>query len=305
MKFLFGALALSVFAISGCQKDTEILSPANNDDQGAVNAEALSKTDAGNAAGQTLYGLTAPNRLIQFSSDNPGTIISQIQVTGLQRHEKLLGIDFRPANGKLYALGNTSRVYVIDLPSGVATPVGSGPFAPALEGQFFGFDFNPTVDRIRVVSNTGQNLRLHPDLGTVVDFDPNTAGIQPDGRLAFAATDVNKGFQSTVVGVAYTNPDNDPNTGTTLYDIESVRNVLAIQNPPNNGALNTVGALGVNVTKLVGFDIASSGMAYAVLSISGVGSNRLATINLTTGRVTTLGTIGNSQPVTGLAAPLQ
>jgi hypothetical protein len=38
-------------------------------------------------------------------------------------------------------------------------------FMPVLAGTSFGFDFNPTVDRIRLVSDSGQNLRLNPNSG--------------------------------------------------------------------------------------------------------------------------------------------
>jgi hypothetical protein len=37
-------------------------------------------------------------------------------------------------------------------------------------------DFNPTVDRIRLVTASGQNLRLHPELGTVVATDGSING---------------------------------------------------------------------------------------------------------------------------------
>ena len=47
---------------------------------------------------------------------------------------------------------------MVDPARGAAIAVGA-PFTPGTDGTAFGFDFNPTVDRIRVVSDTGQNLR--------------------------------------------------------------------------------------------------------------------------------------------------
>jgi hypothetical protein len=305
---------------------------------------ASAAPSAQGGSGQILYGLTTANRLIQFSSANPCALIGQRNVTGLRKNERLVGIDFRPATGQLYGLGSSSRLYTIDPQSGKATQVGAQPFSPKLEGKFFGFDFNPTVDRIRVVSDKGQNLRLHPDLGTVVDADPNTAGIQPDGRLAYDNTDadgdpvdVNAGRRVRAGGAAYTNPDNDPATGTTLYDIDADRDTLATQNPPNNGTLNTVGKLGVKVNELAGFDIGSSNVAYAALRARGssenddrdaeremeaeargeanedqaarqdgrCGKSQLFTIDLATGRATSLGYIGSRQSLIGLAVPLR
>lgn len=279
------------------------------------------------AAGQIMYGLTTANRLLQFSSANPCLIIAQPRVTGLQKNEELHGIDFRPATGQLYGLGSSSRIYVIDPQSGQATPVVAQPFSPKLQGEFFGFDFNPVVDRIRVVSDKGQNLRLNPDLGTVVDFDPATAGIQTDGKLAYDNTtadndpvDVNAERRPRVGGAAYTNPDNDPATGTTLYDIDAERDTLVIQSPPNNGTLNTVGNLGFKVNELAGFDIGVNNIAYAALRARDgnndadeqttqpngqCGKSQLFTVNLTTGRATFVGYIGSPQSVVGLAIPLR
>jgi hypothetical protein len=292
-------------------------------------------------SGQIVYGLTTANRLIQFNSSNPCVIIAQPRVTGLQKNEQLHGIDFRPATGQLYGLGSSSRIYVIDPQSGQATPVVAQPFSPKLQGKLFGFDFNPTVDRIRVVSDKGQNLRLHPDLGTVVDFDPAAAGIQTDGKLAYDNTDadgdpvdVNAGRRPRVGAAAYTNPDNDPATGTTLYDIDAERDSLVTQAPPNNGTLNTVGKLGFKVNELAGFDIGSTNIAYAALRARGdndkdedraaaemesetrgdaqsnrkngpCGKSQLFTVDLATGRAIFAGYIGSRQSVVGLAVPLR
>lgn len=276
--------------------------------------------------GQRIYALTTSNRLLRFNSTDPCKINFQKKVTGLQKGENLLGIDFRPANGKLYGLGSVSRLYTINPETAVATLVGTGSFTTPLSGKAFGFDFNPTVDRIRIVSDTGQNLRLNPDTGAI-------AGI--DAMLTFTPTDTYAGSQPSIVAAAYTNNDNDPNTGTTLYDIDSKLDILAIQNPPNDGKLNTVGQLGFNTTRLVGFDISTSSIAYAVLM--GVqqdeereaddwengkrkeeeqkgeqrgggrkcGTSLLTTVDLATGKVARVGFIGSLAPVRGLAIPTQ
>ncbi len=125
---------------------------------------------------QDLIALTTSNRLVRLSTVDTCATEPAVKVTGLQPDESLLGIDVRPATGELYGLGSSSRLYRIDPFTGQATAVGVAPFVIPLSGTAFGFDFNPTVDRIRIVSNTGQNLRAHPDLGTVVDFDAIDAG---------------------------------------------------------------------------------------------------------------------------------
>ncbi len=251
----------------------------------------------------TLFAVTVNNDLVSFSDNNACSITSSVGISGLQADEAILAIDFRPANGQLYGLGSTSRIYVLDTISGVATEVGSGPFTPALSGNSFGFDFNPTVDRIRIVSNTGQNLRAHPVTGAIVFVDTS---------LAFAATDVNFGATPSVIAAAYTNPDNDPGTGTTLFDLDSALNILVSQVPPNNGTLNTIGPLGANINSVGEFDISSSNVAYMAVIESGqtrsngrrCGTSSLASVNLMSGAGTMLGAIGTRQPIRGLAVQL-
>jgi hypothetical protein len=259
----------------------------------ALAASFGSITFGSSASAELLTGLTTTNQLVSFDSATPGTINTTVGITGLQAGETLLGIDFRPANGGLYALGSTSRLYSINPLTGVATQVGSaGSFT--LSGTSFGADFNPTVDRLRVTSNTGQNLRLNPNDGTLSATDT---------PLAYAAGDANAGTTPRVVGSAYTNNFAGA-VSTTLYAIDSNLDVLATQNPPNAGVLNTVGALGFNTSDLVGFDISGSGIAYALLTAPAANSSQLFTINLSTGAATLIGTVGGGVTLNGLAAPI-
>ena len=233
------------------------------------------------ASAETIVGLTTTNALVRFDSATPGTIAATVAVTGLQSGELLLGIDFRPATQTLYGLGSTSRLYSINTTTGAATQVGSaGAFT--LSGSAFGFDFNPTVDRIRVVSNTGQDLRLNPNDGTLTATDT---------ALAYAVGDVHAGATPRIVGSAYTNNFAGATT-TTLYAIDSSFDILATQNPPNAGTLNTVGALGVDTSDLVGFDISgATGVSFASLASPTGNRSQLFTINLASGVATLLGTI--------------
>ena len=206
------------------------------------------------------------NNLLIFNYTISGAPISKA-ITGLQTGETILGIDIRPATGQLYALGSTSRLYVLNMASGAATVVGTAPFATALSGTSFGFDFNPTVDRIRCISNTGQNLRLHPDTGGIAATD----GVLNPGTPSITAS-------------AYTNNFAGATT-TVLYNIDTMTDKLTIQTPPNNGTQMEVGALGINVEDASGFDITSrGGIAIAALKVGTKTS--LYTINLTTGMAT-------------------
>ncbi|MCI0336824.1 MAG: DUF4394 domain-containing protein [Acidobacteria bacterium] len=247
----------------------------------------------------TIFAVTTGNTLLNFNPGTPGIINSARLITGLSSGENVVGIDFRPATGQLYALTNASRIYTVNLTSGNATPVGTTSFNPALNGAAFGVDFNPVPDRIRVVSDADQNLRLNPNNGAV-------AGV--DGTLAYAAGDANAGMNPNVVASAYTNNFAGA-ASTTLYGIDSDRDALISQGSlggapvsPNTGQLFTIGSLGVATTDLAGFDIAPvSNAAFASLTPQGGAASQLYTINLATGAATMIGTIGGGQLIRDIA----
>lgn len=246
------------------------------------------------AQAELLYGVTTRNGLLRFDSAAPGAV-SAVAISGLAVGENVLGIDVRPLTNELYGLGSLNNVYKIDPLSGAATlvkdPLGT-PFA--LSGESFGFDFNPVPDRIRVTSDARQNLRLNPDTGALA---------ATDGTLTFAVGDLNEGATPFVVGSAYTNSVSPPPLTTTLYNIDAGLDALLIQTPPNDGVLVTVGALGVDTSDLVGFDISGvSGVAFAALAIERSNESALYSIDLASGAASLIGTIGGGRPyIRGLA----
>lgn len=262
----------------------------------------------GDVRDERAVAVTASNKLLKFNAGRPGRILATVNITGLQPGETLLGIDYRVSKEQLYALGSTGRLYALDDETGAATVVGS-PFAVKLEGTQFGFDFNPAVDRIRVVSNTGQNLRLHPDTGAVVDGNATLDGVQTDGKLAYAAGDTNAGKSPVVVGAAYSYNKADPKI-TTNFALDATTGALVTQGTregmapavsPNTGQLMTVGALGMAFTNAT-FDIqALSDVAFAALNSDGAMASRWVTIDLKTGAARSLGTVGGGERVVGMA----
>ena len=206
-----------------------------------------------------------------------------------------------------YALGNSGRLYTLDEDTAAAKAVGE-PFAARLEGTEFGFDFNTVVDRIRIVSDTGQNLRLHPDTGAVVDANADTPGLQTDGRLAYAASDAQAGRTPAVVGAAYSynkaNPRITTNyalhaTAGTLVTRDSREGVMPVVSP-NIGSLFTAGSLRQSFQNAA-FDIqAVSDIAFAALN-AGSGASRWFTIDLQTGAATFLGTVSGGEAVRAIA----
>lgn len=248
-------------------------------------ALAVAALTPGVSLAETLYGLTTGGNLISFDSASPGTLTSSVAVTGLGG-DSLIGIDWRPATGVIYGVSTGSFIFTIDPVTGAATQ-GSA-LSTAATGTVFGYDFNPVPDRLRVVSDAEQNLRINVATGATT----------VDGSLSYAVGDANFGANPNVVAVAYTNPDTNPATGTTLYGIDSNLDVLVLQNPPNDGLLSTIGALGVDASAMSAFDISVSGTAWATFG----GSANLYAIDLGTGAATLVGQIGDGTAVHGLTA---
>lgn len=247
-------------------------------------AVIFASQDRANAA--LVVGLTETNSLVKFSTNAPGTLIGgSVPVTGLNSGEDLKSIDFRPANNLLYGLGvagSTGTIYEINPDTGAATTVLGG---IAVSGTEFGIDFNPVPNALRIVSNSGQNLRIAQNL-TVVNVDGNLNPGSPN-----------------VVGAGYINNFAGATT-TTLYVIDASNPSalqLNIQMPPNAGTLMPVGSLNVGSNSQVGFDITSDNMAFASLTNNDASS--LYSINLSTGNATEIGMIGG-EALDGIAIPV-
>lgn len=236
-------------------------------------------------------GLTTDSDLVFFNS-NALNNVTKVDITGLQAGESLVGIDIRPNTGQLFGVGSRNRLYRINPATGRATQVGDR-FAASLNGMNFGVDFNPTVDRIRVVSDAGQNLRVNPDTGAVVDADTLTGGLQIDGNL--------NGATDSIVATAYTNNVSGATT-TVQYGINADTDQLFIQNPPNDGTQTLVGSLGVDVDAKAGFDIVTrNGMNMGFVT----SGSSLYSIDLNSGAASLIGNVQDiTQPIAlaGLAA---
>lgn len=285
-------------------------SPARSTKSARLGCEAL-EDRVNPVAAFTLSGVgLGVANLIAFDTASPG-VTTTTAITNLASNETLVGIDFRPQNGHLYALGvtntsatnNTATLYDVSIRTGRATPVGGanglvtttdGLPNPTTSGTGYAFDFNPTVDLIRVIATDGDNFAINPNTGT-------TAANQ-------TAVDTTLGLS----GTAYTN--NAPNlTLTTQYAIGASADALYRIPNPGAGAATLVGALNIgNFGTLNGFDIpvgvnvttasgdpVTTGSAFANLTVGGV--SRLYSVNLVTGAATLTGTIGNGGATNGLA----
>jgi hypothetical protein len=244
----------------------------------------------------TMLGLVqGTNELIQFNTPTPGTIDRTIAVTGLLPDETLSAIDFRPLTGQLYGLatnaaGSVLRLYTINTVTGLATGLARTVAVP-LPGTQWGMSFNPTVDRIRVVNASGENLRLNPITGVLAGND----------------TDLQGAPAPVVDAIAY---DHQfvPSTLTTAYAINRATNSLArLGGPngspsPNAGSIIDIGQLGVAINgSSTALEITSNGSLFAAMRPNG-GAEGLYRINSVTGAALLIGTIGTgTQQLDGLA----
>lgn len=254
---------------------TTIFSCDNSNDNVIIPEEIIKGPDV------MVYGITNMNELVAFNSNNPKNFSSKTAVTGITSGEKLLSIDFRPATGELYALSSASKLYIINTTNSSARVVSATAFSPAISGTIASIDFNPTVDRIRLVSNTGQNLRLHPETGAIAATDTN----------------INGAGSPSITGIAYTNSKAGASS-TILYDIDVTSGKLFKQDPPNNGTLVEVGSLGTTFTGQAAFDIKHDN-SVALLALN----NNLHLVDLNNGKATNIGAL--QQPILDLAIPTE
>jgi hypothetical protein len=264
----------------------------------------------GPPAKEFIDAVSTSNQLVRFNAGQPQKLLSSRPLTGLAAGDTLIGVDYRVAKGQLFGLGTSGQLYRIDTRTAAASPVGAPTALPREGATEWGFDFNPTVDRIRVVNDAGFNLRLHPDTGALVDGDPNQPGVQFDGRLAYDAADANAGKAPGIVAAGYTyNKDNDKIT--TNYALDGRLGLLVHQGSkegaqpvvsPNTGRLYTVGSLGIGSFQRATLDISDvSNTAYSAVT---TGQKSVwYRIDLATGRATRIGTVAGEALVGAAIEP--
>ncbi len=270
----------------------------------AVTLNADTTITASFTASTTLgdvFGLTSANHVVSFDRATPGTFRTNAVVTGLTAGETVLAIDTRPLDNKLYGLTSARRLVTIDPVTGAATLKSTlvadssdttAPFnsTTGISGNP-GMDFNPVVDRLRIVTSTGQNLRVNADTGTVI----TDAALNP-GAPAVSDAAYTFNFSGS--------------TGTTLFVIDSASDKLQVQtvNPgqANDGTLVDIGALGVDVAVDGGFEIIGSNVdSFAALKASAdPAAGAFYRIDLRTGAATKVGNFTGTEAIIGLTAPI-
>lgn len=263
----------------------------------------------GPVAQETILAVTADHRLIRFNAGQPQRLLASLALRGLKPGEQVLGIDFRVARNQLYLLASSGQLYRVKVDSAQLEPVGEPQPLPHGGAGEWGFDFNPTVDRIRVVNSHGANLRRHPDTGAQVDGDPSQPGTQADTLLQFDPGDRHAGQRAEVVAAAYTYNKNDEKL-TTNYAIDAARGLLLTQGSregvqpgvsPNSGRLFTVGSLGLKPFVRAQFDISDvRNLAYLAVDGQGAGDT-LFQVDLGSGQTRRMGSLVGGASLRGMA----
>ncbi len=255
-------------------------------------AGAALSTGSAALAQQTVYAIgNGGSTLIRFPSNNPGAVTVVANFGGANTF--LDALDFRPATGQLYGyLDSTDSFYTVNVNTGQLTLASVVPSGATTNTFQLGMDFNPTIDRARVVTDSGQNIVYNPNTGTAAAFT----------TLAYGAGDPNFDVSPSIIDSAYT--QNFAGSVTTQqYAIDYGRDAL-VTLANNAGTLTTVGPLGVNTGIYTGFDIFTGpggvDTAFALLTPDG-GSPSFYTLNLTTGQATLVGALGFTNQVYSLA----
>jgi hypothetical protein len=267
---------------------------------------------------QTIYGLgiiTGSNfRGAAVNSQglitiNPATgastNLSPVAISGITAGQILVGMDYRPANNVLYALGyngaatgNNAQLYTLSTATNAVTRVGN-PIRLELGASTdrMGFDFNPLADYIRVTSTNGANYRLAPATGAL---------LATDGTLAYANTDL---AAPQVSAVAYTN-SYAGSRATMAYALDYRNGLLSVLSSTDDGSLtdsktmsviitsgSSPGTYGIGQPDAMGLDLyfnptsrENIGYLTEVTALrNGARSSNLYRLNLTTGAATLLG----------------
>ena len=236
-----------------------------------------------NITGLTDFRSTKPNTLVNFAAATPNTVVEKA-ITGLNRagfadEDIVVGIDVRPVNGVMYAfarakdingnpLGGAS-IYVINPDTGAASA--RRPVSVTFDASTsVSVDFNPALDRMRVVTFLGQSVSI--DVGTGVGTVNG-----PIGGTGFAAA------------VAYTNSAVSATApaSTVLYRIDNQGTPDDLTTvTPASGAVAAVGPIGLNLDDVQAFDIGGATNALAALRTTATGAHSLYRIDLKTGGAT-------------------
>jgi hypothetical protein len=251
---------------------------------GDINVAGRLKGLAVYARASLIYGVNTLNQLVIFLSAVPNDLRTAAgdeggtarAITGLTGN--VVGLDTRPSTGELFALTDANQIYRIDPVTAAATPV-HALTGGTLSGAAFGMYFEPgSPEKIRLISNTGQNLEIDPDSGAVTALGTIAANV-----TAISAAPV------------------------ALYGIDSATDAFVSVQPTVPQVFSEF-PLGLDTTDLTNLDVApADGSIFASVTVAPGTSSELFVINPTMHFVMRVGllSIGGGQPLRAMAVASQ
>jgi len=236
------------------------------------------------ARAATLVGLTAEGGLVRIDTETRRAS-APVPVRGAEG--RLLGIDVRPADGRLYGVTDAGQIVTLDPATGAATRVSQ--LGERFEsGGRAVVDFNPVADRLRLMGMSGTNFRVNVENGQVVR----------DGQLKYQAGTPLAETQPRITAGAYTNSAAGAQQ-TMLLTIDGVLGQLNLQAPPNDGVQQVRGTIGSGAGASSAFDILTVGATNTGYLLTG---GVLHTIDLERGVPTPLGAVAGTADVIDIAS---
>ena len=227
---------------------------------------------AASAQAATVAGLVDGKTLVLIDT-TAKKVTKSIAIQG----GNVVGIDVRPSDKQLYGVTRQGKIVIIDTATGKTTE--KSQISEKLPTGTISVDFNPVADRMRLIGGDGTSLRINVEDGKAT----------VDGSLKYAEMDTNKGKKPKAAAVAYTNSFAGTKE-TALYDIDATTNALVKQVPPNDGVINTIGAMGMKISGPIAFDIASDGKGGNQAWL--MAGSTLYSVDLATGAAKSAGKIG-------------
>jgi hypothetical protein len=193
-------LVLTATLVGACGKDGGITDPGPLDPPN-IPSEPSEPGPAGPApVGERIWAVDLDNNLLLFGAADPTVLSMKRRITGVPILKRILGIGFRPSNGRLYGVGSDSRVYTIDTLTAEATPISQQPFSPAIVDFFdihFAMALEPSGDRVRLISaESGGNWSISLDDGSATTGE----------RARYAEGTAYAGETPRLLGIVFTEP---------------------------------------------------------------------------------------------------
>lgn len=234
---------------------------------------SLTATAGANAA--TLLGLTADNMLVHIDSDSRRVTGTPMRINGADG--RVIGIDQRPQDGRLYGVTDRGQIVTIDPATGRATQVSRLNMEFNSGGRAV-VDFNPVANRLRLMGLSGVNFRVNVDTGEVAR----------DGDLKYQAGTPMAETQPRVTAGAYTNSMAGAQQ-TALYTLDTLVRSFNLQAPPNDGVQQARGQLPEGLPPGVAFDILADAQGGNMGFL--LAGTTLHRVDISSGATTTLGAV--------------